>query len=64
MIYFIIGFIGYFLVRYRLKISEFTRRSFMRNEERASQKRLRTHVTFFEIEEVWPEPEAEKKKAS
>ena len=64
MSYFIIGFIGYFLVRYRFKVAEVIRKAFMRNEERVSKKRLRTHVEYFELEEIWPEETLEEKKAS
>lgn len=64
MSYFILGFIGYFLVRYRFKVAEAIRKVFMRNEERVNTKRLRTHVEYFELEEVWPEEALEEKKAS
>lgn len=64
MSYFIVGFVGYFLVRYRLKIAEITRKAFMHNESRKNENRLRANVEFFELEEIWPEAEPEEKKAS
>jgi hypothetical protein len=64
MYFFIIGFLGYFLVKYRLGFVGLVHKAFTRNEERKDAKRLRTHVTFFELDEVWPEGEPEKKKAS
>lgn len=65
MTYFLIGAVGYFLFRYRLNIAGTVRRIFMLNEERKVQKKLRTHVEYFDVEEIWPDGvPVEEKKAS